>query len=74
VDGDPLRPTASWTLLQTLLLPVMAYAAIGLVVSWFVHLMSANRQGVSPRKCPAGHVVGPADNFCPVCGARIVTP
>lgn len=184
MSNDPLRPTAGRTLLQTLLLPVMAYAAIGLVVSLFVHLMSfegvrlggnalflglhagifplwfvviavlmrrfgtslrtgvwkfilagcppwmrwmtmgffayaivnfaiffvtashmpkttgsslppvevwrgfsghwmafysaglaaltsAYRQGVSPRKCPAGHVVGPADNFCPVCGARI---
>jgi hypothetical protein len=40
VSDDPLRPSAGKTLLQALLLPVMAYAVIGLVISLFAHLMS----------------------------------
>jgi len=44
----------------------MAFYSAGLAA-----LTSAYRQGVSPRKCPVGHVVGPGDDFCPVCGAQI---
>jgi hypothetical protein len=47
----------------------MAFYSAGLAA-----LTSAYRQGVSPRKCPAGHVVGPIDNFCPICGAKLSMP
>jgi hypothetical protein len=58
VSDDPLRPVAGKILLQALLLPVMAYAAIGLVVSVFAHLMSLDDVRLGGRPLFIGLNIG----------------
>lgn len=58
MSDDPLTPPVGKTLLQGLLLPVMAYAAIGLVVSLFAHLMSLDGVRLGGRPLFTGLNVG----------------